>query len=99
MDNPASDVAAASIATFVPKDRALSPTEIRLAFHQLDSIATYPTIRLALRMVLLTLVRKSELIEATWSEIDDDAPSICTLDRAHEDARTVFRKYGARKPN
>ena len=63
-------MAAASIATFVPKDRALSPTEIRLAFHQLESIATYPTIRLALRMVLLTLVRKSELIEATWSEND-----------------------------
>ena len=70
VDNPASDVAAASIATFVPKDRALSPAEIRLAFHQLESIATYPTIRLALRMVLLTLVRKSELIEASWSEID-----------------------------
>ena len=70
VDNPATDVAAASIATFVPKDRALSPAEIRLAFHQLESIATYPTIRLALRMVLPTLVRKSELIEATWSEID-----------------------------
>ena len=26
----------------------------------------------------------------------DDDPSICTLERAHEDARTVFRKY--RKP-
>lgn len=23
----------------------------------------------------------------------DDDPSICTLDRAHQDARTVFRKY------
>lgn len=68
--NPADDVKAASIATFVPKDRALSPAEIRLAFHQLDSIATYPTIRLALRLVLLTLVRKSELIEATWNEVD-----------------------------
>jgi integrase len=68
--NPANDVAAASIAIFVPKDRALSPAEIRLAFHQLQAVATYPTIRLALRMVLLTLVRKSELIEATWSEID-----------------------------
>ena len=27
----------------------------------------------------------------------DDNPKICTLDRAHEDARTVFRKYH-RKP-
>lgn len=70
VDNPADDVKAASIATFVPKDRAPSPTEIRLAFRQLESIATYPTIRLALRVVLLTLVRKSELIEATWSEVD-----------------------------
>ncbi|WP_153114669.1 hypothetical protein [Rhodocyclus tenuis] len=24
----------------------------------------------------------------------DDDPSICTLERAHEDARLVFRKYG-----
>jgi hypothetical protein len=23
----------------------------------------------------------------------DDDPKICTLDRAHEDARTVFKKY------
>jgi integrase len=37
---------------------------------QLESVATYPTIRLALRMILLTLVRKSELIEAKWDEVD-----------------------------
>ncbi|MES1937537.1 tyrosine-type recombinase/integrase [Salinisphaera hydrothermalis] len=70
VDNPGDQVKAASIATFVPKDRSLSPAEIRLAFHQLDSVATYPTIRLALRLVLLTLVRKSELTQATWDEID-----------------------------
>jgi integrase len=38
--------------------------------RQMESVATYPTIRLALRMILLTLVRKGELIEATWAEID-----------------------------
>lgn len=27
----------------------------------------------------------------------DDNPKICTLDRAHEDARTVFKKYN-KKP-
>ena len=70
VDNPAADVGAASIATFVPKDRALSPLEIRLMSRQMESVATYPTIRLALRMILLTLVRKSELIEATWDEVD-----------------------------
>ncbi|MGR4870270.1 tyrosine-type recombinase/integrase [Variovorax sp. LARHSF232] len=68
--NPADDVGAASIATFVPKDRSLSPMEIRLMCRQMESVATYPTIRLALRLILLTLVRKSELIEATWSEVD-----------------------------
>lgn len=70
VENPADDVKASSIAIFAPKDRALSPTEIRLAFHQLETIAAYPTIKLALRLVLLTLVRKSELIEATWDEVD-----------------------------
>ena len=41
VENPADDVKAASIATFVPKDRALTPTEIRLAFHQLESIGCF----------------------------------------------------------
>ncbi len=70
VDNPPEGVGAASIATFVPKDRALSPLEIRLMARQMEPVATYPTIRLALRMILLTLVRKSELIEATWDEVD-----------------------------
>jgi integrase len=68
--NPADEVGPSSIATFVPKDRALAPTEIRVMHKQMESIATYPTIRLALRLILLTLVRKSELIEGTWDEVD-----------------------------
>jgi integrase len=70
VENPTDSVSASSIATFTPKDRALSPLEIRLMLQQLESVATYPTIRLALRLVLLTLVRKSELIHATWDEVD-----------------------------
>jgi integrase len=68
--NPADEVGPSSIATFVPKDRALSPSEIRVMHRVLDTTATLPTIRLALRLILLTLVRKSELTEATWNEID-----------------------------
>ncbi len=68
--NPADGVSPASIATFVAKDRALSPTEIRVLHKVLESSATQPTIRLALRLILLTLVRKSELVEATWDEVD-----------------------------
>ena len=68
--NPADEVGPASIATFVPKDRSLSPAEIRILFSQLEHVPTLPTIRLGLRLVLLTLVRKSELQDATWDEVD-----------------------------
>ncbi len=68
--NPADDVGPSSIATFVPKDRALTPTEIRIMLDQMESVASYPTIKLGLKLILLTLVRKGELIHATWDEVD-----------------------------
>jgi integrase len=68
--NPADDVGPASIATFAPRDRALSPTEIRIVLRQLEHVPTLPTIRLGLRLILLTMVRKSELLEAVWDEVD-----------------------------
>ena len=68
--NPADEVGPSSIATFVPKDRALSPSEVRVMHRVLEATATLPTIRLALRLILLTLVRKSELVEATWNEVN-----------------------------
>lgn len=70
VSNPADDVGPSSIATFVPKDRALSPSEIRMMLSQMEYVASYPTIKLGLRLILLTLVRKSELIHATWDEVD-----------------------------
>lgn len=42
--NPAEEVGPASIATFVPKDRALSPAEIRVMLGQLEHVPTLPTI-------------------------------------------------------
>lgn len=68
--NPADDVGPASIATFVARDRSLSPTEIRIMLKQLEHVPTLPTIRLGLRLILLTMVRKSELQDATWDEVD-----------------------------
>lgn len=68
--NPADEVGPASIATFVPKDRSLSPTEIRVMLKQLEHVATLPTIRLGMRLFLMTMVRKSELQDATWDEVD-----------------------------
>jgi integrase len=68
--NPADEVGPASIATFVPKDRSLSPTEIRVMLKELEKVATLPTIRLGMRLYLKTMVRKSELQDATWDEVD-----------------------------
>jgi integrase len=68
--NPADEVGPASIATFVPKDRSLSSSEIRVMLKQLEHIATLPTIRLGMRLYLLTMVRKSELQDAVWDEVD-----------------------------
>ncbi len=68
--NPADDVGPASIATFVPKDRSLSPTEIRVMLGQLEHVPTLPTIRLGMKLFLLTMVRKSELQDAIWDEVD-----------------------------
>ncbi|SCY39922.1 Phage integrase family protein [Paracoccus tibetensis] len=68
--NPADEVGPASIATFVPKDRSLSPAEIRVMLGQLEHVPTLPTIRLGMKLFLLTMVRKSELQDATWDEID-----------------------------
>jgi integrase len=68
--NPADEVGPASIATFVPKDRALSPSEIRIMLKLLERIATLPTIRLGMKLILMTMVRKSELQDAVWEEVD-----------------------------
>ena len=38
--------------------------------RQLEHVPTLPTIRLGLRLILLTMVRKSELIDAVWSEVN-----------------------------
>jgi len=70
VENPADAVGPASIATFEVRDRVLSPSEIRIAFRLIERVATLPTIRLGLRLILLTMVRKSELQDATWDEVN-----------------------------
>lgn len=70
IDNPADGVGPASIATFRPRDRSLSPSEIRITLSLLGDVATLPTIRLGLKFILLSMVRKSELQDGTWDEVD-----------------------------
>lgn len=92
VSNPADELGPGSIATFVPKDRVLSQLEIQLMHQQLDLVPTYPAIRLALRLILLTLVRKSELIEATWNEVDFEA-AVWTIPKARMKGRRAHNVY------
>ncbi|KVL50671.1 integrase [Burkholderia cepacia] len=70
INNPATAIRPSAIATFKARDRALSPEEIRIFFNALERTPTMPTPRLAIKFLLLTLVRKSEFIDASWDEVD-----------------------------
>ncbi|MEH6433869.1 tyrosine-type recombinase/integrase [Massilia sp. DD77] len=70
VDNPADEVRPSSIARFQPRDRALSGEEVRLLFRYLERTATSPTIRLGVRLLLLTMLRKSEMSEGLWTEVN-----------------------------
>ena len=52
------------------RDRSLTPGEIGLMYRYLEKVGTTPSIRVAVKLLLLTMVRKSELTNATWSEIN-----------------------------
>jgi integrase len=69
-ENPADRVRPCSIAVFQPRDRALAPEEIGLFYEYLDYVQCSPTLRLAVKLLLLTMLRKSELANATWDEIN-----------------------------
>ena len=70
VENPADLVRPASIARFEPRDRTLTPAEIGLMYHYMEKVGTTPSIRASVKLLLLTMVRKSELTNATWSEIN-----------------------------
>lgn len=70
VDNPAEALARKAYATFVPRERNLSRQEIKALLDGLEQTGTAPTLRLAVRFMLLTGVRKGEFIDATWSEVD-----------------------------
>lgn len=79
IENPAEAIRPSAIATFKARDRALSPSEIYTFFNAFDQTATMPTLRLAIKFMLLTLVRKSEFIGATWDEANFQLdPPPCT---------------------
>ncbi|MCH7830217.1 MAG: tyrosine-type recombinase/integrase [Proteobacteria bacterium] len=71
--NPAALVEARYIATARSRDVSLSPEEIGKLLRAIYSSSMRRAHKLALHLLILCMVRKSELIDAQWSEIDFDA--------------------------
>ncbi|CDL80936.1 integrase [Xenorhabdus szentirmaii] len=68
--NPAANIRASTIATFKERTRTLTQKEIGIFLNELDEIGAMQSVKAAVCLVFLTLVRKSERIEAKWDEID-----------------------------
>ncbi|MEX3785039.1 tyrosine-type recombinase/integrase [Paraburkholderia sp. BR14374] len=70
--NPAEVVPARSIATFVSRTRVLSGAEIGVMLRTIDTSNIRRPLKLALHLLVLTMARKSDLIESRWAEFDLD---------------------------
>jgi integrase len=70
--NPADVVSARSIATFDSRTRVLSGEEIGTLFRSIDASSIRRPLKLALHLLVLTMVRKSDLVESRWVEFDLD---------------------------
>lgn len=68
--NPADEIANSSIATFKKRERVLTPREIKLFFNILEETQSDFALKKAVKFILLTMVRKGELVNATWDEVD-----------------------------
>lgn len=68
--NPVDRIRPASLGKIRSRDRALSPQEIVSVFRAIDAAPGREQTKLAFRLLLLTLVRKSELLTARWEHID-----------------------------
>jgi integrase len=66
-----------------PRERVLSPEEIRTFWNDLDKGPISPGICLALRLQLVTAQRKGEVIGAAQSEFDLDEERIWTIPPEH----------------
>lgn len=64
-ENPADYVAPSTIAKFTPRDRALSKREIGIFFNTLKNAQTSHALKVALKLLMLTMARKSNLVNAT----------------------------------
>ncbi len=66
-----------------PRERVLSPEEIRVFWNDLDQAPISPGIVLALKIQLVTAQRKGEIIGAAKSEFDLDEQIVWTIPPEH----------------
>jgi integrase len=71
--NPAQAVVARFIATQESRTRVLSPDELGTVLRTVHASDIRRQLKLAIHLLVLTMVRKSELTEARWTEFDLDA--------------------------
>ena len=72
VENPARRIKVATIHQCKARERALSQEELANFLTVLNDVSAVPQNRIGAMLLLLTMVRKNELIEAKWSEIDFD---------------------------
>ena len=84
--NPAAMVATKYIGKAVRRKRNLSPAEIREFLHGVYKSNMRRQFKLALHIIMLTLVRKSMLLLATWDEVDFDTGE-WTIPKEHVKAK------------
>lgn len=70
IENVARRIRPSSIHVFRPKERALAPQEIAALMYVIRKLSSFPHLKLAIKLLLLTLVRKGMLLQAKWEEID-----------------------------
>ena len=84
--NPAEVIPARSIATFDSRTRVLSGAEIGVTLHTIETSNIRRPLKLALHLLVLTMARKSDLVESSWSEFDLDR-ALWTIPAARLNAR------------
>ena len=94
--NPAAGITPTSIARFKPRERSLTEKEIKIFLQYLDKADAYPTSKKGLILILLTLVRKGEIVNARWQEIDFEN-SIWQIPAERMKARRAHNVYLSRQ--
>lgn len=70
VENVAKLIPPTAIARFKPRERNLSPEEIKIALDCFKYVGANISVKTGAKLLLLPFVRKSELTHATWDEID-----------------------------